>query len=298
MLTIYDSDGNYGHPDHIQVHRVGLRAAELAGTPQRVRGHDQPRPHQAGDAGGRRGGRAPRRGRARPPTTSRRSGGRSRMITTTVDVREFLEQKRASMAAHASQIAETSFFLAMPPEQFEAGLRARVVHPPRRARRTTATTTLRRPRVRPLLDHWTHTALAQQLVFGAGSLDRLPEVLKAHRGAQGDARHDGGPAGVAGRRAGGAPARPQPRDRPSPRWSRTCRCRSCSRPCCRRAATRSTLVVSFGGGSCADLGKAVCFFLEQEAGMPGRHPPRPARAPARQHPHHLLRAPSSRRSSA
>ena len=29
------------------------------------------------------------------------------------------------------------------------------------------------------------------------------------------------------------------------------------------------VVVSFGGGSCADLGKAVCFFLEQESGMPG-----------------------------
>ena len=29
------------------------------------------------------------------------------------------------------------------------------------------------------------------------------------------------------------------------------------------------VVVSFGGGSCADLGKAVCFFIEQEAGMPG-----------------------------
>ena len=26
VLTIYDSDGNYGHPDHIQVHRVGVRA--------------------------------------------------------------------------------------------------------------------------------------------------------------------------------------------------------------------------------------------------------------------------------
>jgi maleylacetate reductase len=29
------------------------------------------------------------------------------------------------------------------------------------------------------------------------------------------------------------------------------------------------MVVSFGGGSCADLGKAVCFFTEQEAGTPG-----------------------------
>jgi alcohol dehydrogenase class IV len=28
-------------------------------------------------------------------------------------------------------------------------------------------------------------------------------------------------------------------------------------------------VVSFGGGSCADTGKAVCFFAEQSAGVPG-----------------------------
>ena len=33
VLTIYDDHGGYGHPDHIQVHRVGARAAELAGTP-------------------------------------------------------------------------------------------------------------------------------------------------------------------------------------------------------------------------------------------------------------------------
>ncbi len=42
------------------------------------------------------------------------------LITTRVDVTAFLEQKRAAMAAHASQIAETSFFLAMPPEAFSA----------------------------------------------------------------------------------------------------------------------------------------------------------------------------------
>ena len=33
LLTVYDPAGGYGHPDHVQVHRVGLRAAELAGTP-------------------------------------------------------------------------------------------------------------------------------------------------------------------------------------------------------------------------------------------------------------------------
>ena len=33
VLTVYDRNGGYGHPDHVQVHRVGTRAAELAGTP-------------------------------------------------------------------------------------------------------------------------------------------------------------------------------------------------------------------------------------------------------------------------
>src|SRR5215471_16303366 len=34
VLTCYDDIGGYGHPDHIQVHRVGMRAAEMAGTPR------------------------------------------------------------------------------------------------------------------------------------------------------------------------------------------------------------------------------------------------------------------------
>jgi LmbE family N-acetylglucosaminyl deacetylase len=33
VLTTYDVAGGYGHPDHVQVHRVGQLAAELAGTP-------------------------------------------------------------------------------------------------------------------------------------------------------------------------------------------------------------------------------------------------------------------------
>lgn len=33
LLTTYDPAGGYGHPDHVQVHRVGAVAARLAGTP-------------------------------------------------------------------------------------------------------------------------------------------------------------------------------------------------------------------------------------------------------------------------
>jgi LmbE family N-acetylglucosaminyl deacetylase len=43
------------------------------------------------------------------------------VITTTIDVRAHLDAKRASMRAHASQISDDSFFLAMPPEAFEQG---------------------------------------------------------------------------------------------------------------------------------------------------------------------------------
>lgn len=43
-------------------------------------------------------------------------------ITTAVDCSRYLEQKRRSMAAHASQIGPDHFMLAMPPEAFEMTL--------------------------------------------------------------------------------------------------------------------------------------------------------------------------------
>ena len=120
VLTIYDSDGNYGHPDHIQVHRVGVRAAELAGTSRVFEGtinrdHIKRAMLAAAEAGSLPGDDAP------TPDDFETFGRPESMITTTVDVRDFIQQKRASMAAHASQIADSSFFLAMPPDQFEAG---------------------------------------------------------------------------------------------------------------------------------------------------------------------------------
>ncbi|MFC4909061.1 PIG-L deacetylase family protein [Actinomadura gamaensis] len=33
LLVVYDPVGGYGHPDHVQVHRVGTEAARMAGTP-------------------------------------------------------------------------------------------------------------------------------------------------------------------------------------------------------------------------------------------------------------------------
>jgi LmbE family N-acetylglucosaminyl deacetylase len=117
VLTAYDTDGGYGHPDHIQVHRVGRRAADLAGTPlffEATMNRDHLRRIvEAGVASGA----IPRE---EVPDVSETStfGRPESMITTAVDVRDHLATKRASMAAHASQINEASFFLAMPEDVF------------------------------------------------------------------------------------------------------------------------------------------------------------------------------------
>ena len=50
VLTVYDANGGYGHPDHIQVHRVGHRAAERAGTSRVFEATIEPRPDHRDDA--------------------------------------------------------------------------------------------------------------------------------------------------------------------------------------------------------------------------------------------------------
>jgi LmbE family N-acetylglucosaminyl deacetylase len=119
VLTVYDDHGAYGHPDHIQVHRVGVRAAELAGT-RRVYESTANRDHirngllEARDMGVELPGDL-------DPDAFNEFGVSESEITTTVDVMDFLEVKRAAMRAHASQIGETSFFLSTPDEFFARG---------------------------------------------------------------------------------------------------------------------------------------------------------------------------------
>jgi LmbE family N-acetylglucosaminyl deacetylase len=119
-LTIYDDHGNYGHPDHIQVHRVGIRAAEMVGVErvyEATMNRDQLRRLMA------------QRVELGIPETddlpeidemSDTMGLPEAELTTAVDVTAHLDAKRRAMAAHASQIAENSFFLALPDGAFAA----------------------------------------------------------------------------------------------------------------------------------------------------------------------------------
>ncbi|MEA2687369.1 MAG: hypothetical protein QOE93_2564 [Actinomycetota bacterium] len=116
VLTAYDENGVYGHPDHIQVYRVGVRAAELAGTPKvylNTVDKDLIRRSMADAAAS---------GVELPEGLDPADfdlGVASERITTRVDVVEYLDLKRKAMGSHASQISEASFFLAMDPEMFK-----------------------------------------------------------------------------------------------------------------------------------------------------------------------------------
>ncbi|ONI87923.1 GlcNAc-PI de-N-acetylase [Actinosynnema sp. ALI-1.44] len=122
VLTVYDDNGGYGHPDHIQVHRVGMRAAEIAGT-RKVYQQTMNRDRM-------RRGRKAFAARAKAAGIEIPGGGEEdhgtfgkpeAELTAAVDVTPYLAHKRRAMRAHASQIGEKSVFLAMPDEGFRFG---------------------------------------------------------------------------------------------------------------------------------------------------------------------------------
>ncbi|CAN5450882.1 PIG-L family deacetylase [soil metagenome] len=98
-LVAYDGGGIYPHPDHLRVHQVGARAAELAGVDtwyEATVDHEYLHfvdVHLVAGAS---------RSLAERATV----GLPTALITTTVDCRTALELKWRAMAAHASQIPD------------------------------------------------------------------------------------------------------------------------------------------------------------------------------------------------
>ena len=82
VLLTYDAHGAYGHPDHIQAHRVAWRACELAGP-------DAPEKFYA--------------------TATLESG----LVTTEVEASAWFGAKLAAMRAHATQITVDPPFFAL-----------------------------------------------------------------------------------------------------------------------------------------------------------------------------------------
>lgn len=117
VLVTYDWHGGYGHPDHVQSHRVGHRGAVLAATPRvleatfsrdamrrlatAVEGGEEWDPDGLADDGNPFG----------TPEVE---------IHHAVDVSGHIERKRRALACHASQVTDVGMMLAMPDEQFAA----------------------------------------------------------------------------------------------------------------------------------------------------------------------------------
>jgi LmbE family N-acetylglucosaminyl deacetylase len=121
VLTTYDDNGGYGHPDHIQVHRVGKRAAELSAVPVVAQGTINRDWMLRGLRAAAEEGRLPE-GVQVPNFDDVTFGKPESEITHRVDAVDFVEQKRASMQAHASQIAPDHFLLAMSEAMFAMGM--------------------------------------------------------------------------------------------------------------------------------------------------------------------------------
>ncbi len=126
VLITYDDFGNYGHPDHVQAHRVAMYAAQLAGVPSYRLDLGEPwriskvywtamaeswlreglrRLRAAGDTTTFEG--LDPEGQLPPMTTP------DELITARVDAEEYVEQKLDAMRAHPTQIEVDGPFFAL-----------------------------------------------------------------------------------------------------------------------------------------------------------------------------------------
>jgi N-acetyl-1-D-myo-inositol-2-amino-2-deoxy-alpha-D-glucopyranoside deacetylase len=125
VMTAYDPYGGYGHPDHIQVHRVGTAAFFGAADVGRFSVEEYGEPWEAARlfwaTWPRERARQARAlmvemGQMDPEEAAREPehGTRDQDITTSIDVRDFFDRKWEAVLAHHTQIAEDSWFRTMP----------------------------------------------------------------------------------------------------------------------------------------------------------------------------------------
>jgi mycothiol S-conjugate amidase len=128
VMTTYDENGGYPHPDHIMCHRISLEAFEAAGDPSRYPGTGEPwrvsklyyhmtfhrRRFQAlHDVMAAAGLESPYSERLEKWDDA---GDHWPRVTTQVDCGLWFPQRDAALIAHATQVDPTSFWFACPIE--------------------------------------------------------------------------------------------------------------------------------------------------------------------------------------
>ncbi|MDE9365458.1 PIG-L family deacetylase [Luteipulveratus sp. YIM 133132] len=124
VLVGYDWHGGYGHPDHVKVHHVAHRAAELAARRPRMLEVTMNRDRMRIWADAMKAAGEEAFDPDGPMDDGNPMGTPEAEIHWQVDVSEFIEQRRASMQAHASQVTDIGMFMAMPREMFDAAFGA------------------------------------------------------------------------------------------------------------------------------------------------------------------------------
>lgn len=122
VVVGYDWHGNYGHPDHVAVHRLVHAALERSDQSPRVleatmnRDHSRALMQQARAAGMMTDEWDP----DAPADDGNPVGTPEAELHLQVDVTPWIERKRAALQAHASQTSDVGMMLAIPPEPFAA----------------------------------------------------------------------------------------------------------------------------------------------------------------------------------
>lgn len=118
VVVTYDENGFYGHPDHIQAHRITMAAADETGVPAKVYWTTMPRSALPEFAAAMRDlGADWDEPDGDQPAPEPEIGLPDEQITTWIDVSAHLDRKHEALEAHASQL-DNIIFLRLPDELF------------------------------------------------------------------------------------------------------------------------------------------------------------------------------------
>jgi len=124
VLTTYDENGGYPHPDHVMTNRVSVAAFEAAGDPEQFPNAGEPwQPLKLYYVGGFGLGRITAlhekllaMGKESPfvDWIERASKRPQRTMTTSVPCSDYFDARDAALKAHATQVDPDGFFFAVP----------------------------------------------------------------------------------------------------------------------------------------------------------------------------------------
>ena len=118
VVVTYGEDGVYGHPDHIKAHHVTNAAFDMLDregwAPKKLYYAAIPRSMMEAFMK-----QMPEEARQAQNTNMRIAGTPDELVTTRVDVHDYVDQKRKAFAAHVSQNDPSSWFATMASQIYE-----------------------------------------------------------------------------------------------------------------------------------------------------------------------------------